>query len=70
MSLRFLAALPFLGILVGVAFVNRVEPLVLGMPLLLAWLVFCIVLSAAVMGIIYYFDPANLTADDTPEVRP
>ena len=70
MSLRLLAVLPFLGILVGVAFVNRVEPLVLGMPLLLAWLVFCIVLSAAVMGIIYYFDPANLTADDTPEVRP
>ena len=70
MSLRFLAVLPFLGILVGVAFVNRVEPLVLGMPLVLAWLVFCIVLSAVVMGIIYYFDPANLTADDTPEAQP
>ena len=70
MSLRFLAALPFLGILVGVAFVNRVEPLVLGMPLVLAWLVFCIVLSAVVMGIIYYFDPANFTADDTPEAQP
>ncbi len=59
MSVRLLAILPFLGILVGVAFVNRVEPLVLGMPLVLGWLVIWIVLSAVVMGIIYACDPAS-----------
>ena len=33
--IHVLAALPFLGILVGVAFANRVEPFVLGMPFIL-----------------------------------
>ncbi len=70
MSIRWLAVLPFLGMLAGVPFLNRVEPLVLGMPLVLAWLVLWIVLSAVVMGIIYFFDPANRTAEDTPEVHP
>ncbi len=72
MSVRLLAVLPFLGILVGVAFVNRVEPLVLGMPLVLAWLVAWIVLSAVVMAIIYAYDPKSGsagTADDTAEIR-
>jgi len=56
---RWLAVLPFLGILVGVPFFNRVTPLVLGMPLLLAWVVLWILLTAAIMTIIYRYDPAN-----------
>jgi hypothetical protein len=59
---KYLAILPFLGILVGVIFLNRVEPLILGLPLILAWLVLWILLTSAIMGIIYYFDPANRTA--------
>ncbi|HEY3598544.1 MAG TPA: DUF3311 domain-containing protein [Paraburkholderia sp.] len=59
MSFRLLAVLPFIGILLGVPFVNRVEPLVLGMPLVLAWIVLWVVLSAAIMAIIYRLDPAN-----------
>jgi hypothetical protein len=54
-----LAALPFIGILLGVPFVNRVEPLVLGMPLVLAWIVMWVVLSAVIMAIIYRLDPVN-----------
>lgn len=38
---------------------NRVEPMVFGMPLLLAWLVGCVVASSAVMGVIYLCDPAR-----------
>ena len=56
---RWLAILPFLGILVGVPLLNRVEPLVFGMPLILAWIVLWIVLTAVIMGIIYLCDPAN-----------
>ena len=63
---RWLAVLPFLGILVGVHFVNRVEPMILGMPLILSWIVLWIVLTAVIMGIIYRFDPANR---DAPEAR-
>ncbi|WP_321910525.1 DUF3311 domain-containing protein [Paraburkholderia sp. J11-2] len=59
MSLRLLAALPFIGILLGVPFVNRTEPLVLGMPLVLAWIVMWVVLAAVIMGLVYRLDPAN-----------
>ena len=59
---KWLAVLPFLGILVGVVFVNRVEPLIFGMPLILAWIVLWIVLTAVFMGIIYLCDPANREA--------
>jgi hypothetical protein len=64
---KWLAALPFLGILVGVPLLNRVEPLVLGMPLILAWIVLWVVLTAVIMAIIYLCDPANRdAAEDRP----
>ncbi|CAE6722095.1 uncharacterized protein DUF3311 [Paraburkholderia sp. BL23I1N1] len=70
MLLRVLAALPFVGILLGVPFVNRVEPLVLGMPFVLAWIVMWVVLSAAIMAIVYRLDPSNREiAVDGEEVR-
>lgn len=56
---KWLALLPFLGILVGTPLLNRVEPLVLGMPLILAWIVLWIVLTSVIMTIIYLTDPAN-----------
>ena len=40
-------------------FLNRAQPLVLGMPLLLAWLVMWVVLTSVIMAVIYAFDPAN-----------
>jgi hypothetical protein len=70
MFLRFLAVLPFIGILLGVPFANRVEPLVLGMPFVLAWIVLWVILIAVIMGIIYRLDPTNRqTAADTEEAR-
>lgn len=58
-SLKWLAALPFIAILIGTAFVNSVEPLVFGLPLVLAWLVAWVVLTAAIMTVIFVNDPAN-----------
>jgi hypothetical protein len=70
MFLRILAALPFIGILLGVPFANRVEPLVLGMPFVLAWIVLWVILISIIMGIIYRLDPTNRqTAVDTEEAR-
>ncbi|CAN5745817.1 MAG: DUF3311 domain-containing protein [Rubrobacter sp.] len=57
--IHVLAALPFLGILVGVGFVNRVEPLVLGMPFILFWIVMWVVLTSIIMAIVYRLDPTN-----------
>jgi xanthosine utilization system XapX-like protein len=60
---KALALLPFLGILVGGPLLNRVTPLVFGLPLLLAWLLLWIVLTSAIMAIIYFADPANRTPE-------
>ena len=60
--IKYLAVLPFLGILAGTPFFNRVEPLILGMPLLLAWIVLWILLTALIMTIVYLNDPANKDA--------
>ena len=59
---KWLALLPFAGVLGGAFVLNRVTPLVLGLPLLLAWLVLCVVLTSVIMGVIYLCDPANRTA--------
>jgi hypothetical protein len=56
---RWLALLPPLAILIGPFFLNRVTPYVLGMPFLLAWLVIWILLTAAIISVIFLFDPAN-----------
>ncbi len=58
-GLKWLAALPFVAILIGTAFVNTVEPLVFGLPLVLAWLVAWVILTAAIMALIFVNDPAN-----------
>ena len=51
-----LTALPFLGVLVGIFFVNTAEPFVLGMPFAMFWLVLWVVLTAAIMAIVGALD--------------
>lgn len=62
--LRWLGLLPPGGMLLGPYFLNRVEPMVLGMPLLLAWLVACTVATSGIMAVIYLTDPANREPGD------
>ena len=57
---RWLAVLPFLGILVGIGFVNQVEPLVFGLPFVLAWIVGWVVAGASLIAVVYALDPANV----------
>jgi tellurite resistance protein TehA-like permease len=56
---RSLALVPVLAVIVGPFFVNRVTPLVFGMPFLLAWLVIWIVATPVIMAVIFRLDPAN-----------
>ncbi len=58
-SLYALGAIPFVAILVGILFANRVEPFVLGMPFILFWIVLWVVLTSVIMFVIYKLDPVN-----------
>ena len=49
---RLLAVVPALAILGAPWFANHLEPRILGMPYLLAWIVFWIVMTSIVMAII------------------
>ena len=55
----WLAALPFLGLLGGIPFANRVTPFVLGLPFILFWIVLWVVLTSVIMWVIYSLDPVN-----------
>ena len=57
--IHLLGALPFLGILVGITFANRVEPFVFGLPFILFWIVMWVVLTSVIMAIVYRLDPTN-----------
>ena len=56
---RWLAVLPPLLMLGGVPFVNRPGPLVLGLPPLMAWIILWILLTSAVLGVIFVLDRAH-----------
>ncbi len=53
---HLLAFVPVVAILGAPWFANRVEPFVLGMPFLLAWIVGWVVVSSPVMAIIGALD--------------
>ena len=56
---RWLAVVPAIGMLGGVPFANRVTPYVFGLPFLLFWVTAWVVLTAAVMWLIYALDRAR-----------
>jgi hypothetical protein len=58
-GIGWLAILPFIGIFAGPIFHNSVTPFILGMPFILAWIVLWVLISSAVMAVIYRFDAAT-----------
>ena len=59
-----LAALPFLGILVGMFFANSVQPYVLGLPFAMFWVVMWVVIAAALMAVVYRVDARSRDRGD------
>jgi len=53
---HWLAVIPPVALLGGIPFVNRVEPYVLGLPLLLFWIVLWVVLTSVTMSVILVLD--------------
>ena len=66
MTLKWLGAIPWIAVLLGMPFVNRVEPFMLGLPLPLFWAVSCTLLSAIVLAVVYVLDPANRRHERQP----
>ena len=58
-SIRWLAIIPFIALLIGPFFVNKAEPVVFGLPFLLAWIVAWILITSLIMAVIYTVDPVN-----------
>jgi hypothetical protein len=58
-SIRWIAVVPFLALIVGPFFVNRATPLILGLPFLLAWIVAWVLLTSLIMAVIYATNQAN-----------
>lgn len=61
--IRWLALIPFVGMLIGPVVHNHVHPLILGMPFPLGWITVWVVLTAIVMAIVYAIDPTNREED-------
>jgi len=51
-----LALVPVVALVGAPWFANRVEPMVLGMPFLLAWIVFWIVMTSVIMWLVGRLD--------------
>lgn len=56
-----LALIPALALVAGLPFVNRVEPLVLGLPFLLFWILGWVLVTPAFLALAYFL--ADTKAD-------
>jgi hypothetical protein len=61
---RWLAAVPFIGFLIGPIVHNQSHPFILGMPFPLGWVTCWVVLTALIMWIVYSIDPRNKSEDE------
>ncbi|RNB79922.1 DUF3311 domain-containing protein [Brevibacillus nitrificans] len=57
--IHVLGLIPFIGMLGGLPFANKVQTFVFGLPFLLFWIVLWVVLTSVVMALVNYLDPAN-----------
>lgn len=61
--IKLLALLPFIGVLGGAFYANRVTPFIFGMPFLLFNTVAWLIIESGIMWLIYHFDPDNKDGD-------
>jgi Na+-transporting methylmalonyl-CoA/oxaloacetate decarboxylase gamma subunit len=62
--IRWLAVIPFIGMFIGPVLHNSTTPFILGMPFILGWLVIWVLLTSAIMAVIYRLDPVRLAAEE------
>ncbi|MGC4378541.1 DUF3311 domain-containing protein [Fictibacillus sp. Mic-4] len=54
-----LSIIPFIGVLGGIFFANRVTPYVLGLPFMFFWILLWLILTSMIMAIVFKIDPVN-----------
>ncbi|MCX6575730.1 MAG: DUF3311 domain-containing protein [Candidatus Aminicenantes bacterium] len=57
-------AIPFLTLVFALPFVNRIEPIVLGLPFVLFWILLWVVLTPAVLWAAYKIEKKHNPPDD------
>jgi hypothetical protein len=57
-------AIPFLTLVFALPFVNRIEPVVLGLPFVLFWILLWVVLTPAVLWAAYKIEKKHNPPDD------
>lgn len=62
--LYVLTLVPFIGILGFLPFINRIEPYVLGMPFYMFWMAMWVILTSAVLAVMYKLDPRNREGEE------
>jgi hypothetical protein len=59
-AIKYLAILPFIGMFIGPILHNSTTPYIIGLPFVLGWIVIWILITSAIMALIYVTDPARL----------
>ena len=62
-AIKLLLWIPVIGFLAFLPIANRIEPYVLGLPFLLFWVVFWMVVASIILTIVYKLDPENRGSD-------
>ncbi|CAH0159344.1 hypothetical protein SRABI96_00916 [Peribacillus sp. Bi96] len=62
-AIKLLLLVPFIGFLAFLPYANKIEPYILGMPFLLFWVAFWMVMASVILLIVYKFDPDNKGSD-------
>ena len=61
------AAIPFITLVFALPLVNRIEPLILGFPFLLFWILSWVVLTPAILGLAYLCEKKYNKPDEGDE---
>lgn len=62
--IHLLSLVPFIAIIGGVFFANKVTPYIFGLPFFLFWYLAWLFATSGIMAIVYVFDPATHKEDE------
>ena len=62
-----LGAIPFITLVFALPFVNRIEPVILGLPFLLFWILFWVMSTPAILFVAYILEKKYNPPDEGGE---